>query len=274
MARDRTRVAAVIVLVCAVGLVAATIDTGTVPESGGDGGSFSPNLELLEYLEFPSGQSDGSLCPAALDEPGGLAAALGIVGLGMAAGYRLLGSTIPVLVVGVPTILWSLGCSSLVGADPRTTWLAGLAPSPLLVLAAVVIGLIGTVGFLWISADRDDVAVDERHVEPDRPVDLDAIAASAGTAAARIDAQADVENEVYRAWLEMTDHLGMVRPETIPPAEFERLAIEAGMRPGDVSEITRLFRDVRYGERDPASRTDRAVAALERIEREYAEADE
>lgn len=272
MAPDRTRVAVVVVLVCAFGVVAATVGTGTIPEGGGEGEP--PDLDLtLDLLTITDAQSDGNLCPAALDEPLGLAATLAALGIGMVAGYRYLGTAPPVVVVGVPPALWSVGCSATVDSIPILSWLDGAALSPSLLFAAIVLGLCGVVGFLWLTTEADPPPVEHHRMDPDGPVDVDAVAGAAGRAAARMAAQADVENEVYRAWLEMTDHLGATRPETTTPAEFERLAIDAGMRENDVAELTRLFTDVRYGERPLAGREDRAVAALERIERRYGTGD-
>ncbi|WP_247731150.1 DUF4129 domain-containing protein [Halovivax limisalsi] len=271
MTSIRSRVAAVVVLVCAFGLLAATADTGTAPGGPGGAGELPLDGDLLELFQGPGGVGDGSLCPAFLDAPGGLIAALAVIGGGMAAGYRLFDSAIPSVVVGAPIALWSLGCSALVGPVPGVGWLRGFSPSPTFLLALLALGLVGAIGLLWATSDDEWTGESVEPFDPDPPVDLEAAATAAGAAAARIDAQADVENEVYRAWLEMTDHLGVVRPETTTPAEFERRAIAAGMRREDVETLTDCFRDVRYGERDPAPRAERAISALERIEREYAE---
>jgi hypothetical protein len=100
-----------------------------------------------------------------------------------------------------------------------------------------------------------------------------AIGRVAGRAADRIerDVGAPVENEVFRAWREMTERLDAPSPRSSTPGEFAQAAIEAGLDPADVSELTDLFREVRYGGADPTSeREERAAAVLRRIEREYA----
>lgn len=108
--------------------------------------------------------------------------------------------------------------------------------------------------------------------EGDDAVDLEAVGRAAGDAADRIEsgsAEAST-NEVYRAWDEMTGLLQVPDPDVLAPDEFEQRAVDAGMAPEDVRELTRLFEEVRYGDRDPAAREDRAVAALRRIEAAYA----
>lgn len=274
MVSNGTRVAAVVVLVGAFGLLAATVDTGATPGGQPGAGELPLDSDLLELFETPTVTGEGGLCPAFLDDPGGLLGALAVIGGGMAAGYRVFESAIPSIVVGVPIALWSLGCSSLVGPVPGIGWLQGLSPSPTVLLALLVCGLVGAIGLLWVTSADEWSGDSFEPMNPNPPVDLEAAATAAGDAAARIDAQADVENEVYRAWLEMTDHLGVVRPETTTPAEFQRRAIAAGMDREDVETLTGLFRDVRYGERDPTPRAERAIAALERIERAYAEGSE
>jgi hypothetical protein len=108
--------------------------------------------------------------------------------------------------------------------------------------------------------------------DPDREVeyDLGGVSAAAGAAADRLDGDADVTNEVYRAWREMTRHLRVDRPAASTPAEFADAAVEAGMDPEDVSELTEVFAAVRYGGEHPTDRrTRRAREALRRIERSY-----
>ena len=134
-------------------------------------------------------------------------------------------------------------------------------------------GLLFTVGvaavFLFVrSGDREPAVADEpRDEESDT---LDRMGEAAGDAADRIDSSTDVANEVYRAWTEMVRHLDIDEPETVTPDEFKSNAIAAGMDPADVSELTRLFEEVRYGERDPGEREARAVSLLRRIEAAYA----
>jgi hypothetical protein len=68
----------------------------------------------------------------------------------------------------------------------------------------------------------------------------------------------------------MTRTLRVDRPATSTPAEFADAAVDAGMDPDDVSELTELFEAVRYGAEQPTEdHTRRAKKALRRIERTY-----
>ncbi|MCU4801363.1 DUF4129 domain-containing protein [Halobacteria archaeon HArc-gm2] len=101
-----------------------------------------------------------------------------------------------------------------------------------------------------------------------------AVGRAAGRAAERIETGDDLDNEVYRAWREMTSPLDVSRPESTTAGEFEAAAVDAGMDPDDVRELTDLFEGVRYGGRDPEpADEERAVALLRRIEDQYAEAE-
>lgn len=98
------------------------------------------------------------------------------------------------------------------------------------------------------------------------------VADAAGRAADRLQrqSQASRENEVYRAWREMTGALGVPNRRAKTPTEFETAAIRAGMDEADVRELTALFERVRYGGEQPTQADEqRAVALLRRIESAY-----
>lgn len=107
------------------------------------------------------------------------------------------------------------------------------------------------------TEDEDDDSVEE-------------IAEAAARAADSIEDDQTVENAVYRAWQEMTAALAVERPETTTPEEFATAAVDAGMAPDDVEELTWLFEEIRYGNA-PATdeRERRARQALRRIETTY-----
>jgi hypothetical protein len=116
----------------------------------------------------------------------------------------------------------------------------------------------------------------EESPEEDEPVQPETLGAIAGRAADRIETgdnnRAAADNEVYRAWQEMTSRLDAANEETTTPREFEQRAVEAGIAPEDVSELTRLFEGVRYGgEAVTDDRERRAVTVLRRIESKYSE---
>ncbi|MFC7213094.1 DUF4129 domain-containing protein [Saliphagus sp. GCM10025334] len=103
-----------------------------------------------------------------------------------------------------------------------------------------------------------------------------AVAAAAGRAADRIadESSTGVDNEIYRAWREMTDLLEVDRPESTTPREFAAVAVDAGLERDHVEELTGLFEAVRYGHEDTTDeREERAVSILRAIESTYGETD-
>ncbi|MFB6219827.1 MAG: DUF4129 domain-containing protein [Halolamina sp.] len=153
-----------------------------------------------------------------------------------------------------------------------------VASQPSILLGIVLVVLVGAAVLLLFVATGDageePEETEEMPSEPEMP-DIGAIGRAAGDAADRIVGEADAENEVYRAWAEMTDYLAVEGPESSTPAEFAEAAIDAGMAPDDVRELTDLFEAVRYGtEEATADREARAVAALRRVEDGYAEGEE
>ncbi|SFR92541.1 protein of unknown function [Halomicrobium zhouii] len=146
-------------------------------------------------------------------------------------------------------------------ADPSLLSLVVVAALTLVCLAAVVTVRQRSTGTATAPSDDDDQSTAAA-----------AVGRAAGRAAERIETGDDLDNEVYRAWREMTSPLDVSRPETTTAGEFEAAAVDAGMDPGDVRELTDLFEGVRYGGRDPEpADEERAVALLRRIEDQYAE---
>ena len=152
-----------------------------------------------------------------------------------------------------------------------------LSPTVLVGLLVVVAALFAVLAY---RASGDDEATGDPlpEAETGEPEDRNALAAvgaAAGEAADRIENAADVDNEVYRAWRDMTDHVDVPDPETSTPREFATAARDAGMDAGHVDALTDLFREVRYGGAEATTdREERAVAALRAIEDRYAEAGE
>ena len=139
--------------------------------------------------------------------------------------------------------------------------------------AMVVIVLVVAVLLLLlvIRGSSDDEFEDE-DPESDSDETLDDIAKMAGDAADRLEGEADLENAVYQAWWDMTDHLDSPSHETTTPAEFAEAAREAGMQARHVDTLTDLFREVRYGgEPVTEQRERRALDALRDIEATYGE---
>jgi hypothetical protein len=145
-------------------------------------------------------------------------------------------------------------------------------PSALLGLVLVV-AVAGSVLLLFLSTGDAEEQIPEAETDVDESApDVAAIGRAAGDAADRIEADADLANEVYRAWGEMTRLLDVPHPRSSTAGEFAEAAVDAGMAREDVDELTALFEDVRYGGAEAtAEREERALAALRRIESTYAE---
>lgn len=147
------------------------------------------------------------------------------------------------------------------------------APSAFLFLVLAMGVVVGAIVLLRGAArDTDDET-------PATDLDTDAVTAqaagvgrAAGRAADRIQGprSAELENEVYRAWRDMTQHLDVSNPDASTPGEFATAAVDAGMDRSDVRRLTRLFERVRYGGADPADHEETAVEILRRIESNYA----
>lgn len=144
-------------------------------------------------------------------------------------------------------------------------------------LFLLVVGMLVAVAALVLTGNHDQRETHETGGEDDEPepepaTDVRAVGAAAGRAADRIEESDEFENEVYRAWAAMTEHLAVDRPESSTPAEFAAAATDAGMDPDDVGRLTDLFAAVRYGGAEPtAEREEAAVETLRRIEATYAE---
>lgn len=131
------------------------------------------------------------------------------------------------------------------------------AVPPLVVLVAVAgVAVAGVALVFW--ATRDDAAAPaDREPTPTTAADDDRPEPSEPH---------ELPNEVYRAWWEMARRTEIPHTASRSPGEFAAAAVDAGMNPAAVAELTRLFRGVRYGGTavtDDAER--RATAAIDRI---------
>ncbi|WP_363467548.1 DUF4129 domain-containing protein [Halogeometricum borinquense] len=307
MDRHAARTVALAVLaVLALGMAAATIDTAVTGGSGGGGLGTGASTGIGPSDEGDVGPSDtegggmtfGSFCLPILTEPLVQAGLLLVfVGLLLLTYYDTR-SLLPVFVIGITFglpgyVFWALltSCRALdlggssIGASNGSFslpqgggGLPGSGDGPVAAPTAIfgfilVLALVGAVALLFFSTGDDDAAVDpETAYEEDDDVDIRDIGRAAGAAADRIEDDADVDNEVYRAWSEMTSLLDIPNPQTSTPGEFASAAVDAGMTREDVDELTHLFEEVRYGGQSATTdREERAVTALRRIESAYAE---
>lgn len=161
------------------------------------------------------------------------------------------------------------------GANETAGEAIDVATDPLIMLALLaIIGLIA-IGIVVFRDDIQPSAADgPGEQEDDDAVDWDALSAAAGRAASRLERgdidDTDLDNEIYRAWREMTQLLDVANPESSTPSEFAIAATDAGMDPEDVDALTDLFVAVRYGGRTPTpDREQQAIDVLRRIEADY-----
>lgn len=268
--------------------------------SGGGGGGIIVPDESPEGQPVganSSTQSGGEVCIKLLDELWvrlGIAAALAL--LFAAVWYRtdIVASAVLVGAVGLPLGLLYvlLSCSgsddplsppdqASPGAGPADemtgTGGGGGVPETVFNAPLWVVVLVGAVA-VAVALVTVSRAGGMRELLPSDPAEEDdaggsadtdvaAVGRVAGRAADRIETGTDADNEVFRAWRSMTEHLDVDRPESSTPREFADAAVEAGFDRADVTELTDLFAAVRYGGEDPTDdREQRAVAALRRIE--------
>lgn len=144
------------------------------------------------------------------------------------------------------------------------------------VMALLAIFGIAVVAALALSIGGSRISLGRSSGDATRARNSDAVAseigAVAGRAADRIESSDAYENEVYRAWVEMTGLFDMSDPELATPGDFAATAIDTGLSPADVEDLTELFEIVRYGDRPPTpEREQQAIDLLRRIENRYAE---
>ena len=149
-------------------------------------------------------------------------------------------------------------------------------PQPSLSTQLLLVGLfllLVVVAAIVLTSDHDQRTEDTNDQQADineEVADMAAIGAAAGRAADRLEYDGEFENEIYRAWAEMTESLTVEHPESSTPAEFATAAVEAGMTEDDVERLTELFAGVRYGDASVTEeREQEAIDILRRIESAY-----
>ena len=129
---------------------------------------------------------------------------------------------------------------------------------------------VGVAAAVYFTSNDEEYATAEDEEVTSEDADVTDIAEAAADAAERLESRnADVNNEVYRAWLEMTQLLDVASPGTHTPGEFADAAVELGVDREHVDPLTTLFEEVRYGHRDPESREEQAIEVFRAIEVEY-----
>jgi hypothetical protein len=142
--------------------------------------------------------------------------------------------------------------------------------SPVLVAGVFGVVVIGGIALLVVTTGEEETF--EPTEEEPTEVETAAFAEAAGRAADRInETNVSVDNAVYEAWLEMTTLLRMDNHASTAPRDFADAAVNAGLDRGDVEELTQLFNEVRYGDKDVETREERALEILRNIEQTYEE---
>lgn len=102
---------------------------------------------------------------------------------------------------------------------------------------------------LWLARKR------EKPSSPLQKIELEALGAISD-----IEDGADLRNVILRCYYEMNQAVekqrGMKRAEGMTPREFESQLVVLGIPQEPVLQLTRLFEDVRYGEKDMGSETE------------------
>ena len=115
------------------------------------------------------------------------------------------------------------------------------------------------------SRDTEGESDPEPEITGDTADDLSGAAERAADRLASVE-RTDLDDEIRRAWLEMTQLLDVERPTSRTPGEFADAAVEAGLDSEDVAELTALFEAVRYGRFESTpEREARAVETFRRI---------
>jgi len=282
--------------VIALALAAATLpSTVSTPETGSGSGN-GTGSGLLPTEDPPQLQEFG------FDLPAWVATGFFVVSVVFVAAYLVidpreaLKSALAVAAVVVVLMAFLLVLGEILGAltggdgsgsglfgDPgapdRTGQVDPSALDPSVLVVAAIVGAILLTAVVALYRATGDATADEEE-EPavasdDGGAAVADVGRAAGRAADRIEAAADADNEVYRAWREMADLLDLQRPETATPGEFAEAAVAAGMDPDDVSELTRLFEEVRYGEAPATEEREQvALRTMRRIEDAYADPSE
>ncbi|PCR90706.1 DUF4129 domain-containing protein [Natrinema ejinorense] len=279
-------VAAVCVL--ALSLAAATLDSTVDPAPGGGGTGDGASPSPVSNGDRP-GVSPGPPCVSWLATPWATMGLLGALGGGsllvwhrysrleaIAVGAGVGGPALGLYLVltdcatgGAATIVYRQFDRLPLGRVGDSASGSGPVVPAVLLGAVLLAGLaLAAISFSVSLVDRG--AASASPVEADDDSDGAAAARAAGDAAERLEGSAGFETEIHRAWREMAVHLDVPSPESSTPGEFADAAIEAGLNPDAVRELTARFEEVRYGGFDAtADRETRARNALERIEASF-----
>lgn len=299
---NRYNILLIVVAIFAIALAASTITT--VAESPGSNnriqvdvvGSQDSQSDQNEQNKPDVGEGDSlstggavklTYCIDFLTTPlaiGGMIAGIGLALFGVYRRYNLASSLFASLVITPLTLgTWAILTNCVSGKEKSGQIIEGsglvsnegsglvtappVSPTILAMVFGVLVVLSLAVMLTVTGRDETYEPIEDDDIEEPDEADF---ARAAGKAADRIEeANVAVDNAVYRAWGEMTNLLDVPDPETSAPKDFEEAAIEFGLGEDDVSELTELFNEVRYGNRSAEEREERAIEILRHIEATY-----
>lgn len=299
---NRYNILIIVVAIFAIALAASTITSVTEPSGTSD----RINVDVVGSQDSQSDQNEqtkpdveegGALssggavrltyCIDFLTTPlaiGGMIAGIGLALFAVYRRYNLASSLFASFVIFPLTFgTWAIltNCISATGGSGQlmegssivTNEGNGVVTAPPVspTILAMVFGLLVVLSLavMLTVTGRDETYEPVADDDIEEPDEAD-FARAAGKAADRIEeANVAVDNAVYRAWAEMTNLLDVPDPETSAPKDFEEAAIEFGLDEDDVSELTELFNEVRYGNRSAEKREERAIEILRHIEATY-----
>lgn len=281
------------IAIVAVALAAATLESTVVPEPGGSSGP-----------GFIGAEGEGGLLPIPKSRPppgfafdipflveifmiaAVIAIVISIIGMffywretlqmlgALAALFALIYLLFELLGSGTlpePTAA-GVGNGSFLGGGGGGAEVETSQPSPPSVVLLLILGLAIVGVAVGLFRARGTGASDTEEDAEEPTPEPAAVGRAAGRAADRLEQETQVDNEIYRAWREMTALLDIDEPESTTPGEFASAAVDAGLGQDDVEELTRLFEDVRYGRTEPSSELEgRAITVFRRIENRYTE---
>lgn len=285
----------------AVAYAAATLDSTVLPEGGGGDGASSGGGDggsgILPVPQSETPPSETVTIPYLSEILTILAIILTIAVIAYVIIYRRQAIGVFLAIVASLVLLYLLSgildtatiSSGLPGLEPGDgTPLGGgggegggdgggvdpTQPSPPTLLVLLVLGLTVIGGLVALSRRKTGDTDESIQESTGGGENAAAIGRAAGRAADRLEGEVDVDNEVYKTWREMVELTDVDNPETSTPGEFAAAAVEEGLGRDDVTELTRLFEDVRYGNAQPSDERERqAISIFRRIENRYTEED-
>lgn len=231
------------------------------------------NVEVIGALVVGLVLAGGLLARLYDRQVGSATVVAGLVVLGLVLLLFLLactpsGEILPDSPAGTPSVGGEDSGESGSGAGDGDTVVPSITLPTVAIVVLVGLALVGLT-VAGLSVTRTSQGDDDQPTPPSPAMAETTISSVAGETADELEGESDValENTIYQAWVDMTEQLAVEQPETSTPAEFERAAVDAGMNPEDVAELTSLFEMVRYGTATAtANREQKAISVLRRIE--------